>query len=502
MSGIEPLTGTNFSTWRDQVKLTLGVMDLDHVLRIDPPAALTVESTADQKRAYEQWEQSNRMSLMIIKNSISVVIRGAIPDSENAKEYSSSGKGSRGDNSTPNKVQKTDASTSSFQGSPKCKFCHKKGHTQKDCPKFKEWLAKKAEVENQLGRNVRLDRGGEYYGRRTDVGQAPGSFFDFCKNHGIINQYTMPGTPQQMVIKLQKARDEIPIIHVPILISMPLDTSNDHLISQDHPNNVEANKPNPEINVEPQETQQPLRRSQRNRQPINFDDYFTYLNEADFDLGKCNELESFENAITCDPSAYWREALKDVPNSMSKNNVWELVELPKGAKPVGCKWDPPFRQGLSPRKESLTRLPQRRFPGDLSTGKPIPNDMSPGKPPESSNNIDLLHESKRFLSRNFDIKDLGEASYVIGIELHRDQANGRLGLSQKAYIERILNRFNMQHCSPTIALIINGDVFGSHQCPKTEVEYEEMRRIPYASVVGSLAYAQICTRLDIAYICG
>ncbi|GJS10605.1 hypothetical protein Tco_0367401 [Tanacetum coccineum] len=59
--------------------------DLDHALRIDPPAALTAESTADQKRAYKQWERSNRMSLMIIKNSISVAIRGAIPDSENEK---------------------------------------------------------------------------------------------------------------------------------------------------------------------------------------------------------------------------------------------------------------------------------------------------------------------------------------------------------------------------------------------------------------------------------
>ncbi|GJS75778.1 putative RNA-directed DNA polymerase [Tanacetum coccineum] len=93
----------------------------------------------------------------------------------------------------------------------------------------------------------------------------------------------------------------------------------------------------------------------------------------------------------------------------------------------------------------------------------------------ASNNIDLLHESKRFLSRNFDKKDLGEASYVIGIEIHRDRANGRLGLSQKAYIERILNRFNMQHCFLTVAPVIKGDIFGSHQCPKTEVEYEEMK---------------------------
>nr|GFA51278.1 hypothetical protein [Tanacetum cinerariifolium] len=45
-------------------------------------------------------------------------------------------------------------------------------------------------------------------------------------------------------------------------------------------------------------------------------------------------------------------------------------------------WDPPFRRGLSPGKESLTRLPHRRFPDDLSPRKPIPSDMSPGKPPE------------------------------------------------------------------------------------------------------------------------
>ena len=60
----------------------------------------------------------------------------------------------------------------------------------------------------------------------------------------------------------------------------------------------------------------------------------------------------------------------------------------------------------------------------------------------------------------------------------------------------------MQHCSPTVAPVIKGDVFGSHQYPKTEVEHEEMKRIPYASVVGSLTYAQVCTRPDIAFICG
>ncbi|CAH9119556.1 unnamed protein product [Cuscuta europaea] len=51
------------------------------------PPALTAESIQEHKRVYEQWERSNRMSLMIIKNSISVAIRGAIPDSDNEKTY-------------------------------------------------------------------------------------------------------------------------------------------------------------------------------------------------------------------------------------------------------------------------------------------------------------------------------------------------------------------------------------------------------------------------------
>ena len=63
------------------------MMDLDYALRHDAPSTLTAESSADQKSEHDKWERSNRMSLMIIKNSISVAIRGAIPDSENAKTY-------------------------------------------------------------------------------------------------------------------------------------------------------------------------------------------------------------------------------------------------------------------------------------------------------------------------------------------------------------------------------------------------------------------------------
>ena len=63
------------------------------------------------------------------------------------------------------------------------------------------------------------------------------------------------------------------------------------------------------------------------------------------------------------------------------------------------------------------------------------------------NDKNMLHETKNFLSSNFDMKDLGDASYVLGIEIHRDRAQRVLGLSQKAYIEKMLNRYNMDKCN-------------------------------------------------------
>ena len=60
----------------------------------------------------------------------------------------------------------------------------------------------------------------------------------------------------------------------------------------------------------------------------------------------------------------------------------------------------------------------------------------------------LLHETKRFLSNNFKMKDLGDASFVLGIQIHRDHTRGILGLSQRAYIDKVLSTFDMQGCAP------------------------------------------------------
>ena len=120
----------------------------------------------------------------------------------------------------------------------------------------------------------------------------------------------------------------------------------------------------------------------------------------------------------------------------------------------------------------------------------------------ASSDLGLLGETKEYLSKNFHMVDMGEVNYVIGIEIFRDRSQGVLGLSQKGYIDRVLEKFNMQSCSSDIAPILKGDKLSKMQCPRNNMEREQIKKIPYASAVGSLMYNQTCTRPDIIFVIG
>jgi hypothetical protein len=77
-----------------------------------------------------------------------------------------------------------------------------------------------------------------------------------------------------------------------------------------------------------------------------------------------------------------------------------------------------------------------------------------------------------------------------------------LGLSQKAYLENVLKKFSMHACNPTPALIVKGDKYGSFQSLRNQYEIDQIKSVPYASAVGSLMYAQVCTSPDLAFVTG
>ena len=77
-----------------------------------------------------------------------------------------------------------------------------------------------------------------------------------------------------------------------------------------------------------------------------------------------------------------------------------------------------------------------------------------------------------------------------------------MALSQASYIDKVLARFSMQNSKKGLLPARHGIALSKEQCPKTPQEEEDMRRVPYASAVGSLMYAMLCTRPDICYAGG
>ena len=87
------------------------------------------------------------------------------------------------------------------------------------------------------------------------------------------------------------------------------------------------------------------------------------------------------------------------------------------------------------------------------------------------------------------MKDLGDTSFVSGIQIHWDRSQGILGLSQKSYIERVLKRFGIQDYKLGDTPVSEGDMFSLNQCPKNVFKTKEMQKIPNASTMGSLMQA-------------
>uniref|UniRef100_A0A2N9ECD3 thiamine diphosphokinase n=1 Tax=Fagus sylvatica TaxID=28930 RepID=A0A2N9ECD3_FAGSY len=116
--------------------------------------------------------------------------------------------------------------------------------------------------------------------------------------------------------------------------------------------------------------------------------------------------------------------------------------------------------------------------------------------------IEEINNLKKQLSKQFAMKDLGLAKQILGMRIIRDKANGTLKLLQTEYVKKILSRFSMDEAKPISTPLASHFRLTKDQSPKTEQEQAYMSKVPYASAIGSLMYAMVCTRPDIAYAVG
>jgi hypothetical protein len=104
---IEPLIGANYPEWHEKINMGLAILEIDKAItdkRLEEPTLLDIPNdlSADAKAEREKensklmgcyeiekinWERSNRKCLVVIKERISEIIRGAIPYCATVVEY-------------------------------------------------------------------------------------------------------------------------------------------------------------------------------------------------------------------------------------------------------------------------------------------------------------------------------------------------------------------------------------------------------------------------------
>lgn len=119
----------------------------------------------------------------------------------------------------------------------------------------------------------------------------------------------------------------------------------------------------------------------------------------------------------------------------------------------------------------------------------------------ASNSVQLMQLVKTQLSNKFDMTDLGEPSYLLGVQILRNKTNGTITLNQGKYIDDVLKRFGMSEAHGATTPLSAG--IKLMKAPSVDnlppEEKAVVQAIPYKQAVGSLIYLTCLTRPDLAF---
>ncbi|GJZ72093.1 retrotransposon protein, putative, ty1-copia subclass, partial [Tanacetum coccineum] len=217
-----------------------------------------------------------------------------------------------------------------------------------------------------------------------------------------------------------------------------------------------------------------------------------------------HEPLTYQEAVACEDSSKWKAAMEEEMDSLRKNKTWELV-------------DPPARQKLVIRHTSIRVIlaltvckdyELEQF--DVKTAFLHGNleEVIYMRQPPGYEQDDMLIDckskvdigsTKSLLKKEFNIKELGEAKKILGMEIVRDRSRKILRVSQSGYVSKILNNFRIDN-EKSVQMPLGGHFkLSLKDCPARDCDVERMSKVSYANAVGSLMYLMVCTRPDIAY---
>jgi hypothetical protein len=121
----------------------------------------------------------------------------------------------------------------------------------------------------------------------------------------------------------------------------------------------------------------------------------------------------------------------------------------------------------------------------------------------ATNDFQSWEVFKLLLMSRFKIKDLGKLNYYLGIKI--TQTQDTITLDQSQYINNVISKFQMSNSKISNIPISKSDVSLLQYLASNNKFSEESKEItpyPYRELVGSLMYAMVATRPDLAYVVG
>jgi len=99
------------------------------------------------------------------------------------------------------------------------------------------------------------------------------------------------------------------------------------------------------------------------------------------------------------------------------------------------------------------------------------------------------------------MKDLGEVKKVLGMEIERDRKSGEVSLTQKEYLKKVLQKFNINDDTKSLRTpLVAHFKLKVTMSPTSIEEREYVTHVPYTSAVATLIYAILCIRPDLSQV--
>jgi hypothetical protein len=110
-----------------------------------------------------------------------------------------------------------------------------------------------------------------------------------------------------------------------------------------------------------------------------------------------------------------------------------------------------------------------------------------------SNNTQMLEKEKKAIAEKFQVEDLGELHYVLGMSIVRNRESRTMSISQKKYLEGVLKKFDMENCKPVSTPLEFGKKY-----EELSNEDERFDTRMYQRAIGCLTYAATISRPDLS----